>query len=70
MNLSDDQENELLFVGYNQDFGLTWIFTFSLPKQFYDLFNSLGCFACGTDNGFRIFNVNPFRETFRRGENI
>jgi hypothetical protein len=26
-----------------------------------------GCFVCGTNSGFRIFNSDPFRETIKRG---
>lgn len=48
MNLQESQANELLYVGFNQDYG---------------------CFACGTDTGFRIFNCDPFKATFQRDFN-
>ncbi|KAJ2848888.1 Phosphatidylinositol 3,5-bisphosphate-binding protein [Coemansia brasiliensis] len=41
------------------------------PELLYAAFNQdYGCFAIGTQSGFRIFNSDPYKEKMRRGDPI
>jgi len=57
-------KNGLLFVGFNQD--ASKIFRYLLIFIYE---NHLDCFACGIENGFRIYNTDPLRQTQRQGTN-
>ena len=68
MNLTNVKtaKNGLLFVGFNQDASriirrLSFIIAIHFNFR-------LDCFACGVENGFRIYNSDPLRQTQRQGK--
>ncbi len=56
--VSNVSDTEILYCNFNQDQGT--------PSD-HSLLILKGCFAIGTQNGFKIYSTNPFKETFSRG---
>jgi hypothetical protein len=63
LNTVKSAKNGLLFVGFNQDASKIFIDILIFIYQ-----NHLDCFACGIENGFRIYNTDPLRQTQRQGK--
>jgi hypothetical protein len=73
MNLQKQQQNELLFVGFNQDAGCFAVGT-DTGKTRFNLIVLRMCMSMMPRvtfplmiAGFRIYNCDPFKETFQRG---
>ena len=74
--------NGLLFAGFNQDQGTKFFESFVIllrtqlsyskfSKSFFTFTNflllmMLGCFACGMEDGFRVYNCDPLKEKERQ----
>lgn len=52
-------KDRILHINFNQDQGIITI----IQKNIF-----LGCFAVGTESGFRVYNTFPLKETFSRGK--
>ena len=63
-NRGSHDKSGLLFVGWNQDHG-------KRVKRILEVLTHLaGCFSCGMENGFRIYNCDPLKEKEREGKCI
>lgn len=60
--------NGLLFAGLNQDQGMSLLDPSSPIIKFNLSGHYSGCFACGMENGFRIYNCDPLKEKERQGK--
>ena len=54
--------NGLLYAGWNQDQGKV-----DHHAEHSDSVCGAGCFSCGMENGFRIYNTDPLKEKERQG---
>lgn len=67
MNLNSDTSNATNPNSTNSNQVSSSVTLASNNELLYFNFNQdFSCFSCGTTNGFIIYNVDPFKETFRR----
>lgn len=70
MNLgpSNPYNNGLLFAGFNQDQGDFFVYVDHKQAGYWHVFLylPLGCFACATSTGFRVYNCDPLKEKERQ----
>ncbi len=63
---------KILFIGFNQDCGNNYFMVDCIlyNANLFIPFPIQECFTCGLEDGYRIYNTEPLKETAREGKII